>query len=152
MPEIETAELLARAAQHEAGHAVAALHYRLPLLEVVIRDDGSGNTSYCRNLGLPEAEDWCVTTFCGGEAEHDRFHDRRGDHGDLLAITNMLAKLKLDWSERRLAELRHQARHLVKRERSRIRTVAAALLRHRRLSAFDVKWLKACSVPRPMRM
>jgi len=36
---------------------------------------------------------------------------------------------------------------LVQRERYRIQVVADALIRHRRLSAFDVRWLKACAVP-----
>jgi hypothetical protein len=34
----------ARTAQHESGHAVAALFYSLPLLEVVVDADGSGCT------------------------------------------------------------------------------------------------------------
>jgi len=70
---------------------VAALHFRLPLLEVVIREDGSGSTSYCRNFGPAEAERWTITTFAGGEAEHDMFGDRRADNGDLRAINAMMA-------------------------------------------------------------
>jgi hypothetical protein len=58
---------------------------------------------------LPEAEDWCVTTFCGGEAEHNAFHDRRGDHGDLIAIDNMMQRLGLDWTDDKLADLRGQS-------------------------------------------
>jgi hypothetical protein len=141
--------LLARAAFHEAGHAVAAVHYRLPIREVVIREDGSGNTSYACHLGLAEAERWTITTYAGGEAEFDEFRDRRGDRFDLLAIDNMLERLQLDWDESRLADLRRQARRLVERERHGIRVVADALIRHRHLSATDVRWLKACSVPRP---
>jgi hypothetical protein len=139
--------LLARAAQHEAGHCLAALCFLLPLLEVVIRDDGSGKTSYCRHFGVAEARSWVITTFAGGAAEFDLFGDHHGDRSDLIAIANMLDRLHLTWSESRLAELRQVARWLVKRERARIRLVADALIKHRRLSAFDVRWLKACSVP-----
>jgi hypothetical protein len=42
--------LLARAAWHEGGHAIAALYYDLPLREVLIRENGTGLTSYCRRL------------------------------------------------------------------------------------------------------
>jgi hypothetical protein len=106
------------------------LCFELPLLEVVIRDDGSGKTSYCRHFGVAEARSWVITTFAGGEAEFDLFGGHRGDGSDLLAIDNMLDRLHLSWSESRLAELRHQARLLVKRERSRIRVVADALIEH----------------------
>ncbi len=143
------ADLRARAAQHEGGHAIAALHYRPPLLEVVIRDDGSGNTRYCRRFGLAEAEPWTITRFVGPEAEHDRFGDRRGDRDDIRATDNMLDRLHLTWTDDKLADLRHQARRLVERERSRIRLVADALIEHRRLSALDVKWPRACAVPEP---
>ena len=58
---------------------VAALHFRLPLLEVSIRDDGTGRTSYCHHLGLAECERWTITTFAGPEAEIDMFGDHHGD-------------------------------------------------------------------------
>ncbi len=135
--------LLARASVHEAAHCVAALHYRLPLLEVVIHDDGSGKTSYGRKFGLAESVPWTIVTFCGGAAEHDMFGDRRGDRDDLLAIDETLERLRLAWSESRLAELRQEARCLVERERFGIRVVADALIRHRHLTAFDVRRLYA---------
>jgi len=31
---------------------------------------------------------------CGGEAEHDMFGDRRADNGDLIAIDNMMQRLR----------------------------------------------------------
>ena len=73
----------------------------------------------------------------------------RACNGDLRAIDAMLAKLKLAWDEEKLTELRQEERWLVERERHAIRVVANALMRHRRLSAFDVKWLKACTPPAP---
>jgi hypothetical protein len=132
MPEIETlapvADLLARAAFHEAGHAVAALCYRLPLLEVIIRDDGSGNTTYTRRFGLAEAERWTVVTYAGPQAEFDLFGDRRGDRSDLRAIDTMLDWLQLAWDEDKLTELRRQARRLVERERLATFTAPAVAL------------------------
>jgi len=40
---------LDRAAIHEAGHAVAVLHYWLPLRSVFIRSDGTGRTARSRS-------------------------------------------------------------------------------------------------------
>jgi hypothetical protein len=135
------ADLLGRAAFHEAGHAVSALCFQLPLLEVVIRDDGSGRTDYCHRGRLAEAERWTITTYAGPAAELDEFGDQRADRGDLIAIANMLEKLQLDWDEDKLADLRHQARLLVKRERLGIRLVAGVLLQRRRLTAADLRRL-----------
>ena len=63
----------ARTAQHESGHAVAALFYSLPLLEVVVDADGSGCARYTRHFGVGKIECWVVSAFCGPEAELDRF-------------------------------------------------------------------------------
>jgi hypothetical protein len=57
------------------------------------------------------------------------------DSRDLIAINNMIQRLRLDWGERRLGALRFDAQLLVARLRPRIRRVAAALVEHRRLSA-----------------
>lgn len=65
----------------------------------------------------------------------------RGDNGDLRAIDEMLERLRLDWDEDKLTELRHEARRLVERERSHIRLVAAALIEHRHLTAADLRRL-----------
>lgn len=126
--------LLRRVAWHESGHVVAALYYKLPLREVRICDDGTGLTSYQHWLGLAECERWTITTFAGGEAEFDLFGDWRADNGDLRAIGNMLYALQLSWGDDKLAELRRQARRLVKRERGHIGMMADALLRHRYLT------------------
>jgi len=84
---------------------------------------------------LPEAKDWTIATFCGGAAEFDLLGDRRADCGDTRAIDNMLERLQLAWSASRLAELRHQARRLVERERARIRTVAEKRRSQRQVGA-----------------
>jgi hypothetical protein len=70
---LATAELLARTAVHEAGHAVTALYFELPLKEVEIRADGTGRTSYCRWLEPDTAEAWTITNFAGAAAERDLF-------------------------------------------------------------------------------
>ena len=48
-----------------------------------------------------------------------------------------------------MLEPRREAWRLVERERGRIWMVADALIRHRHLTATDVRWLKAGSVPEP---
>jgi hypothetical protein len=75
------------------------------------------------------------------------FGGHRGDRGDLHSIANMMSRLNLTWSEDKLADLRSQARWLVQRQRGRIRTVAAALIEHRRLTLTDLRWLRACTPP-----
>ena len=133
---LATAELLARAAAHEAGHAVAALHYELPLKEVLVRPDGTGATRYARSLGRAEAELRTIVIFGGPAAERDLFpFDSCADTRDLRAIDEMIERFGLDWGARRLASLRFDAQLLVKRLRPRIRRVAAALIERRRLSA-----------------
>jgi hypothetical protein len=135
---LAAAERSARAAAHEAGHAVAALHFELPLKEVEIRDDGTGHTSYRHWLEPHTAEQWTITAFAGAAAEDDLFY-RRGDANtrDLLAIELMIRRLGLDWGERRLAALRFDAQRLVQQLRPRILRVAAALVQHRYLTASD---------------
>ena len=54
---------LLRAAQHESGHAVGALHFSLPLLKVVVRADGGGKTEYARKFTVAEIE-----SLGGGDA------------------------------------------------------------------------------------
>ena len=60
------------ACYHEAGHSVVALRFGLPLARVIVRDDGTGRTSYRHWLGAAEIERWIVTTYAGGEAEADK--------------------------------------------------------------------------------
>jgi hypothetical protein len=57
--------------------------------------------------------------------------------------------LRLAWTEDKMLEPRREAWRLVERERGRIWMVADALIRHRHLTATDVRWLKAGSVPEP---
>lgn len=66
---------------------------------------------------MAEAEPCSITTFVRPEAEHDRFGDRRGDRDDIRATDNMLDRLHLTWTDNKLADLRHEARRLVERER-----------------------------------
>jgi hypothetical protein len=55
-------------ARHEAGHAVAALHYNCPLAHVTIEQDGYklGTT----RIGVQKPED-AIVLFCGPLAEKD---------------------------------------------------------------------------------
>ncbi len=129
------AERLARVAIHESGHAVAALYFELPLLEVLIRDDGTGHVRYGRRLGRAEAEGYAITGYAGAAAEHDLFpFGGCEDSGDLFATAAMIRRLAIDWDAQRLGKLRGEARRLVERERGPIRRCAAALVRYRRLS------------------
>ena len=138
---------LAAAAQHEAGHVIGALHFGLPLLEVYVRDDGSGKTEYARRFGLADCVPWVITTYAGGAAEFDLFgDDQRADCSDLLAINNMLDRCKLDWDESRLAELRQEAQWLVQRHRSRIKVIADALIAREHMTAADLNRLLATGV------
>jgi hypothetical protein len=138
---------LARAAYHEAGHAIAAICYSLPLREVLIDDAGIGTTRYWgERFGLERAEPWTVVTFAGPEAEFAMFHDRHGEPGDLHAIAAMMQRLGLVWSEQKLLGLRHIARRLVERERSNIATVASMLIRHRHLTIADLNRLLSTGV------
>ncbi len=137
--DLPLAERLARAATHESGHAVAALHYELPLYQVVIFGDGTGVTNYSRRLMRDEAEAYVITAFAGDISEHDLFYDRQyADYDDRAGIARMIQRLDLDWGERRLGALRFDAQLLVERLRPRIRAVAAALLQRRHLTAEDV--------------
>jgi hypothetical protein len=133
--------LLARAAWHEAGHVIAAMYFKLPLREVLIRENGTGLTSYARWLGRAEVERWVTTTFAGPEAERDAFGDEFvAEATDLRAISSAINQQRLfDWAPLRLGELRHDARRLVERNRGRVALVADALIRHRHLSAEEVR-------------
>jgi hypothetical protein len=133
-----TLDKMYRVAIHESGHCCAALHYRLPLREVVIRDDASGYAAYGR-WRRADAEAWTICAYAGPEAEKDLFLDGGADEaGDLHAIDAMLGRLGLDWDARRLAALRFQSQILVARFRPRIHRVAAALVEHRHLTADQI--------------
>ena len=129
--------LLARAATHESGHCVAALHFALPLREVFIRDDGTGGTRYARRLSSAELSSWTVTAFAGPEAEIAVYGDA-DERGDLLVIERMLRRRRLDWPHGVLARYRRRATVLVERERVAIAIVAEALLQHRRLDGRQI--------------
>jgi hypothetical protein len=132
---IDSDNLLVRAAWHESGHAVAALYFKLPLREVLIRPNGTGATRYTRQFGLAEAEPWTISAYAGGAAEFDAFGDWRADNTDLRAIERMMEAMKLTWSDDKMDELRFTARRLVERHRARVALVADALVRHRHLPA-----------------
>jgi len=134
-------ELLRRASVHESGHAVAALSFWLPLREVAIEANGTGETRYARRLGWGEIDRWVTTAYCGPLAEIDRFGGDAEEDGDLKVIKAMLRRLDLKWGERELAEHRQRAQRLVEAERAAIRAVASELLRHRRLTGDAVATL-----------
>jgi hypothetical protein len=123
-----------RSAIRQAGHAVAALYFKLPLSGVEIRTDGTGHASYARHLVRSEAQRWAITTFAGPEAEHDACGGETVGTNDMRAIAAMVDKLGLDWDQNRLGALRARARHLVERERDRIARLADALVDQRYLS------------------
>jgi hypothetical protein len=129
------------ACYHEAGHSVVALRFGLPLARVIVRDDGTGRTSYRHWLGAAEIERWIVTTYAGGEAEADRFPGHPADASDRRSIDAALKALDLVWDQRRLGELRADARTLVRAERRSIQWVANELLRLRTLSADEIRRL-----------
>jgi hypothetical protein len=130
---------IARASWHEGGHAVVALHYGLPLREVLIRPDGTGATRYTRQFGLAEAEPWTVSAYAGGAAEFDAFGDWRAENSDLRAIERMMETMGLTWSDDKMDELRFTARRLVECHRARVSLVADALVRHRHLDAAGLR-------------
>jgi hypothetical protein len=101
----------ARTAQHESGHAVAALFYSLPLLEVVVDADGSGCTRYKRHFGVGEIECWVVSAFCGPEAELDRFGSAPVT-ADFDVIEEMARRLGLTWTPPRRPRAAGSAAHL----------------------------------------
>ena len=141
---------LYRAAQHEAGHAVAALYFRLPLVRVWIDDAGGGATQYSRRLG-PGEVDWTIATFAGIEAEIAAFGDAPITPGDLRAIENMIERLGLHWTEGHLDRFRQRARMLVREERRVIATLAEALIERRSLTGDDVgALLSAVRTPRAL--
>jgi hypothetical protein len=134
-----TLDKMYRVAIHESGHCCAALHYRLPLREVVIRDDASGYAAYGR-WRRADAEAWTICAYAGPEAEKDLFLDGGADEaGDLHAIDAMLGRLGLDWDARRLATLRFESQILVQRLRPQIAAVAGGLIEHGALSADGVR-------------
>jgi hypothetical protein len=69
--DLPLAERLLRAAVHESGDAVAALHFGLPLKEALIRENGSGSTRYHHGLGPELAESRAIVIFSGASAERE---------------------------------------------------------------------------------
>ena len=129
-----------RCCVHEAGHAVAAWRFLLPLERVSIGDDGSGHTSYTRRFSWGEVEHWIVSVYAGPEAETLEFGNAP-EISDLRNLRNMETDLDLDLSTSRLAALRSIARSLVARERRTIRTLADELLRRREMSGDEISIL-----------
>jgi len=136
---LDAACLLARAAVHESGHAVAALALRLPLNAVEIRDDGTGVVGYRRWLGPAELERWVVTAYAGGSAERSVFpFDSCDDSLDRRRVARAVDQQREHWSAYRLDAARLAACRLVERERRAILAVAAALVQWRYLNAEGV--------------
>jgi hypothetical protein len=138
-----TVDNIFRAAFHEAGHVVAALHYGLPLREVYIRHDGSGLTTYCRQFGRAEARVWTISAYAGPASEDLAFlYCKTVDAADMAAIERMLQRLGLDWDECRLGMLRFEAQILVQRFRPRIAAIAGGLIQHGRLTAAQIERIR----------
>jgi hypothetical protein len=134
------------AATHEAGHAVAALHFWMPLLEVSIEPNGVGATRYARRLGFGEIDRWVCVSYAGPAAELAVYGDA-DEAGDLRVIKQMLKALDLHWGADQLAEYRQRAQRLVEAERAAIGAVASELLRHRRLTADAIAAMLPVPVP-----
>lgn len=128
---------LRRAAIHESAHAVAALHFALPLREVFIRDNASGACSYARRLGWGEIDRFVTVGFAGPLAEA-AVHGDADEDGDLEVIKAMLCRLDLHWDDRELAEYRRMAGLLVEKEQHSIEMLADELLRRQRLTADEI--------------
>jgi hypothetical protein len=139
-----TTERLRRAATHEAAHAVSALHFMLPLKEVLINDDGSGSCGYERRLSWGEIDRFVMTGYAGPLAERAAFGSA-DERGDLRVIETMLRILDLHWSDAALAEYREKARALVELERGSISVLADALMCRRHLTADQVGALMSSS-------
>ena len=142
--DLPLAERLLRAAVHESGDAVAALHFGLPLKEALIRENGSGSTRYHHGLGPELAESRAIVIFSGASAERDAFPlvDSCHDSRDLHNIDEMVERFNLTWGEFELGRLKFEAQFLVQRLRTRIHRVASALVQHRRLTADQIE--QAC--------
>jgi hypothetical protein len=137
--DLPLAERLLRAAVHESGHAVAALHFELPLRDALIRENGSGSYRYHHGLGPELAEYRAIVSFFGPLTERDLFpFDSCEDHRDLNNIDEMVERFGLTWDEFELGHLKFEVQFLVHRLRPRIRRVAAALVEHRHLSAATI--------------
>lgn len=65
-------------ARHEAGHAVAALHYECPLVHVSIEPDGI--YAGAARLAAPELPQDAIVLFCGPLAEIDWAEFRPGNN------------------------------------------------------------------------
>lgn len=140
-----------RAAIHEAGHAVAAAHFRLPLREVFICHDGTGATRYTRHLTRSEAAPWVVATLAGPQAEIFQFGNAP-EGGDLYVIQTMVDRVGLSWNGSILAKYHSDARRLVIDNWQPIAIVADELLRARQLSGRELAALvssAASAGPRP---
>ena len=56
---------IAKAAWHEAAHAVVAHLFFLPIANIKIGEDGSGRVSYTRRFSYHEVEPWLVASLAG---------------------------------------------------------------------------------------
>ena len=142
---------LRRAATHEAGHCVSALHFTLRLCRVWIHGDGRGATEYSRQfVGTGEVEAWTIATFSGIEAEIDRFGDAP-QGGDLRVLEEMVRRLGLTWSRSNLDRFRQRARVLVVQECRAITVLADALCDRRHMTSDEIgALLSAVTTPRAL--
>jgi hypothetical protein len=98
-----------RAAFHEAGHAVAAYIYRLPLSETWIDAEGYGKTRYTRRFDLPDIEAWLVATLAGPAIELQIWGSAPLG-GDSKVIAAMVRDMELEpWSDEILDRYRRAA-------------------------------------------
>jgi hypothetical protein len=124
-----------RAAFHEAGHAVCAHRYHLPIERVTINDSGRGYTAYTRHFDWGEVEYRIVSVYAGPEAQRQEYGACIEDDA---VLQRMSEQLGLSLSSSRLQTLRSVARSLVSVERQTIRVLAEELLCRGSMSGDDI--------------
>jgi hypothetical protein len=145
--------LIERISIHEAGHAVAALVFAVPIIRVTIENDTPhlhrGRYRAEANLALE-----CMVTLClsGPEAEKE-FCGPISDNSDRvdyqMAYEYLARQLNPLQVGGELVRYRDAAQRLVRSAwaRHRIRLLADALLRHGTLTGEQISAIKVSSLP-----
>jgi ATP-dependent Zn protease len=149
-------------AYHEAGHAVAAIHQRIPLHGVTIKPEGDslGRTTHA-NLLKNRHIDWDasaanerrmerqVAMSLAGPAAEQRFRSRhrlrkfnseqsRDDYDEAIGLIDRFTGSN-NQTQRRLDEFQAHASAFVRDHWNEIRAVAEALLHRTRLSSQAIR-------------
>ena len=127
-------------ARHEAGHAIAAIHYDVPLLYVSIERDGVYLGA--ARVAEPEVPQDAIVLFCGPLAETDWVDFQPGANIVVTAVGSDLVGLRkleqahgdLGWYYREA--LLFLSDPAIQRQIDRL---ARALLDHNRLSADEAR-------------